>query len=202
MMGSFERALLEEERRRNPAVDPAKSSVWDLVMFTGEEAARINEGRRIGGYEKVEDLYHDAVIDFCDNLIAEDSKKITQLPLKANHMAAAGPGIMAEPVDWNPDSEIINVRICEDSMSPLFDDQQIITMRSKKHSRSPYMKKGTIYLVQLEGEWMVKRYDTRKPRANEKEAEYLTGTKMVGILKSENPTYADIDITGPFEWAA
>ena len=75
-------------------------------------------------------------------------------------------------------------------------------MNHKETSRSPFMKKGLIYLVQLDGEWMVKRYDTRKAKPEEDGADYLTSHGTVGQLKSENPAYDDIDITGPFEWAA
>lgn len=128
---------------------------------------------------------------------------ITRIPQKRAHiMAAAGPGIDAEVIDWDGVDDTVAVKICGESMMPLFEDGQIIEMKHKRASRTPYMKKGVIYLVELEGEWMVKRYDTRRPRKDEKDAEYLTGSGMVGILKSENPAFDDIDITGPFEWAA
>ncbi|MEJ6723648.1 MAG: hypothetical protein QNK80_02885 [Akkermansiaceae bacterium] len=67
-----ERAFLKEERRRNINVKKQGTTVWDLVMFSGREVTEINEGRRLGGYEKVEDLYHDAIIDFCDSLISKE----------------------------------------------------------------------------------------------------------------------------------
>lgn len=137
-----------------------------------------------------------------DEMAQEEFSNITPLPKKADIMAAAGPGIAAEVIDWQGDNDTVSVKICGESMSPLFEDGQIIEMKHKRASRSPFLKKGLIYLVELEGEWMVKRYDNRKPRPEEKDAEYLTATKRVGILKSENPAFQDIDITGPFEWAA
>ena len=73
MMSAFERAILEEERRHNiDTTSPDKESVWDLVMFSGREVTEINEGRRLGGYDKVEDLFHDAIIDYCDSLISKE----------------------------------------------------------------------------------------------------------------------------------
>ena len=73
MMSAFERAILEEERRHNiDTTSPDKESVWDLVMFSCREVTEINEGRRLGGYDKVEDLFHDAIIDYCDSLISKE----------------------------------------------------------------------------------------------------------------------------------
>ena len=73
MSAKFERSFLEEERRRNVNDSNEETSIWDLVMFTGKEVSLINDARRIGGYQKVEDLFHDAVIEFCDSLIAKQS---------------------------------------------------------------------------------------------------------------------------------
>ncbi len=76
MMSAFERAILEEERRHNiDTTSPDKENVWDLVMFSGREVTEINEGRRLGGYDKVEDLFHDAIIDYCDSLISKEWDK-------------------------------------------------------------------------------------------------------------------------------
>ena len=49
---------------------------------------------------------------------------------------------------------------------------------------------------------MVKIYNTRKARQDEKDAEYLNTNGNVGILESVNPDFAPVDITGPFEWNA
>ena len=131
------------------------------------------------------------------------TENIIQIPKKkANIMAAAGPGIMAEVIDWEGDDDTVSVKICGNSNFPLFNDGDVIDMTHKRASRSPFMKKGLIYLVQLDGEWMVKRYDTRKAKPEEKGAEYLTSHGTVGILKSENPEFDDIDIAGDCEWAA
>lgn len=130
------------------------------------------------------------------------SKTLSTSAKKAHLMAAAGPGIMAEVIDWEGEGDTVSVKICGNSMFPLLNDGDVIDMTHKKSSRSPFMKKGLIYLVQLDGEWMVKRYDTRKAKPDEKGADYLTSHGTVGVLKSENPEFKDIDITGPCEWAA
>jgi len=206
MKTAFERVILEEERRATVDITQPGATVWDLVLFTGEEVRKITEAQKAAGYSKVEDLYHDAVIDFCDGLIAEnhvyDLEVKPQRIAEPNIMAAAGPGIMAELIDWNGDSDDVKVKICGESMKPLFEDGQIVVMKHKRCSRSPFLKKGLVYLVQLEGDWMVKRYFTRRPTEEEKGADYLTSSGMVGILRSENPAFDDIPIKGPFDWWA
>lgn len=121
---------------------------------------------------------------------------------KAHIMAAAGTSIGAEVLDWNGAHDTVSVQIVGDSMNPLFEDGQIVDFRHKKTARSPYMKKGLIYLVHYNDGYMVKKYNTRRPKDSEKDAEYLTGSGTVGVLESLNPGFKPIDITGPFEWDA
>lgn len=139
--------------------------------------------------------------EFPTSMVAETGPKYTTKK-KAHIMAAAGSGIAAEVIDWEGTDGTVNVRACGDSMAPKFQDGDIITFRHKSTSRSPYMKKGLIYLVQLAGDWMIKRYNTRPATEEEKTAEYLTSSGTVGILESLNPTHKPIDITSPCEWAA
>ena len=202
MMNAFERAILEEERRHNIDTTSPNESVWDLVMFSGREVAEINEGRRLGGYEKVEDLYHDAVMDFCDSLVASESN-ITPIPKKkATLMAAAGSPIMADVIDWEGDDDIVCVKIVGNSMFPKFSDGEVIDFKHKRASRSPFMKKGLIYLISYNGGHMVKKYNTRKALPEEEGADFLTSHGTVGQLNSINPEFAPVDITGPCEWDA
>lgn len=132
--------------------------------------------------------------------VVEDEPVEVPVLKKAHIMAAAGLGIMAEVVDWDENSPTINVKICGDSMEPLFSDGDVIEMHNRKFSRTPFMKKGLIYLVNLDGELMVKRYETRKPRKDEKDAEYLNDFGMVPFLASENPAFDEIIIDGNFHW--
>lgn len=114
----------------------------------------------------------------------------------------AGSGIEAEVIDWSAADDQIRVQINGLSMSPKFHDGDVISMMQRGRSRSPFMKKGLIYLVEYDGGKMVKRYNTRQARPDEKDADYLTPTGTVGVLESENPDYKPIDITGPIDWFA
>lgn len=122
---------------------------------------------------------------------------------KAAIMAAAGTeagAIECEVGDWDMKNGIAPVRICGRSMEPVFHDEDVVTCHHKAWARSPYMKKGLIYLVHYNGGFLIKRYNTRKPKPDEAEADYLTNTGKVGVLESLNPKFPRIDITGPFEW--
>lgn len=124
-------------------------------------------------------------------------------PRTAGMMASAGTADSAnncEPQGIDLVNGTVPVRVTGMSMEPLFSDDDIITFRLKGWSRSPYMKKGVIYLVEYNGGNLIKRYNTRKPKPGEDASEYLTGTGMVGVLESLNPEFPDIDITGPFDW--
>ena len=200
MMDAFERAILEEEARGRVDTTKEDLSVWDLGTFTGMETARIMEGVKIGGYNKVEDLYHDAIMEYCDDLIAEESK-ITTLPKRTNVIAAAGAGVNAEIVDWNGEPTI-NVRITGLSMTPKFNDDDLVKFTHKSQARSPWMRKGLIYFVDYNGGYMVKVYNTRPAREDERDAEYLTASGSAGVLESLNPEFPPIDITQPLEWLA
>jgi len=70
-----ERAIKEEEKLRRGTIQEKGDTIWKDVMFSGEETSRIYQGKVIGGYERLEDLYHDAVVVYCDDLIA--SRQVT-----------------------------------------------------------------------------------------------------------------------------
>lgn len=203
--------IIERLMEADAAREAEESDIpQNLVLeFSKEQFSEICDAA-LAAHQKPRDWAEDQLMRLADADIEEIAAEIRQykMPVRpsmvaeAHIMAAAGPGIAAEVVDWNCADDQVRVRIVGDSMAPLFADGQVIEMMHKKISRSPYMKKGLIYLVELEGEWMVKRYDTREPREDEQGAEYLTNSGSVGILKSENPDFADIDITGPFEWSA
>lgn len=75
-----ERALLEQERRRNVDLTRPDASVWDLVYFSGVEIRKIDQAQTTAGYAKKEDLYHDAVIDYCERLIEQASNEAEEIP--------------------------------------------------------------------------------------------------------------------------
>lgn len=117
-------------------------------------------------------------------------------------MAAAGSPIGAEVMDWNGPSSTILVRICGLSMLPLLDDGDEVAMHSRDVSRSPFMRKGLIYLLHYDGGWMVKRYNTRDPREEELGSDFLTPGGKVPVLESLNPDYPEIPIRGDLNWMA
>lgn len=189
--------LMEEDALADQAKPP-----HNLVLEFDDDEYEPIEKAALNAQRTVRDWAKRTLNDIASESVEEIAAKIAPFHSRtANIMAAAGPGIAAEVIDWDQ-GDRVRVKIVGDSMAPLFEDGQVIEMRHKKASRSPYMKKGMIYLVELDGEWMVKRYGTRKPRKDESGAEYLTTSGSVGVLKSENPEFPDIDITGPFEWAA
>lgn len=70
-----ERAFGEEERRREVDQTRPGASVWDLVYFNGSEMAKIDRAKKAGGYDALPALYKDAVINFADQLLAEESRR-------------------------------------------------------------------------------------------------------------------------------
>lgn len=143
---------------------------------------------------------------YCESQYQAEPENITPMPKKkANILAAAGSGIEADIIDWDGSSPTLNVGVYGLSMLGSFDDGDVITMTHKSQSRSPYMKKGLVYLVEMDGKMLIKEFGTRKARPDEHDADYLNGHGMVGILKSHNPNktdFPDIDITQPIEWIA
>lgn len=120
---------------------------------------------------------------------------------KAHLMAAAGSPIDAEVLDWEGKNGIIDVRICGLSMAPKLNDGDVVGMRLKSEARNPYMKKGLIYLVEYDGGYTIKRYNTRKPKPEEEGEEWVENGR-VKVLESLNPDHKEIIIKQPVEWFA
>lgn len=129
----------------------------------------------------------------------EDSAK--RLSQRAHILAAAGSPITAEVEDWEAGDGKVLVRLSGLSMAPKLNDGDVIEMRHKSTARSPFMKKGLIYLIEYDGGFTVKRYNTRKATKDEIGEEWVVDGK-VKILESINPNYPDIVIKGQLEWVA
>jgi SOS-response transcriptional repressor LexA len=129
------------------------------------------------------------------------ASKVSQFPVKAHILAAAGPPILSEVMDWDGDDDTVMVRITGLSMAPVLNDGDVIPMRHKKISRNPFMKKGLIYLVEYDGGYTVKRYNTRPATPEEKGEEWVERGK-VKVLESINPEFPEIIIKQPLEWVA
>lgn len=120
---------------------------------------------------------------------------------KPHLAAAAGSPILSEVIDWEGDDDLVLIRVCGLSMSPLFEDGDVIAMKHRRASRSPFMKKGLVYLVAYDGGYTIKRYNTRPATAEEAGEEWATGGK-VKVLESVNPSYPEIIIRQELEWLA
>ena len=134
-------------------------------------------------------------------------KKLVPLVPKAHIMAAAGPPLGAEVENWEGDDDTLLVRISGLSMVPLLNDGDVISMHHKRAARSPFMKKGLIYLVQIDGGYTVKRYNTRLATEAEIESgiSYVSkadGKTKVHVLQSINPDFPEIVINSAAEWVA
>lgn len=206
MTKAFERAFSEEERRRDVDTTKPGASIWDLVYFSGSEVEKIDRARKIGGYPALPAMYRDAVIQFADKLIDGEKKSIPITPIspataKPHLQAAAGSPILSEVTDWDGADNTVRVRINGLSMEPRLHDGEVITMRHKRASRSPWMKKGLIYLVEYDGGYTVKRYNTRRAHAEEIGQDWAEDGK-VKVLESLNPEFPEIIIKQPVEWVA
>jgi transcriptional regulator with XRE-family HTH domain len=204
-----------EKGKNNPSggalkiLQQLRSGEIVVTELSDLEAKLLEQNVKIGGFASAEDYLTASL----KHLLAHGEfmnilpKKDTQAPRaprkKANLMAAAGTEtavITCEVDEWNMEQGTVNVRIVGQSMEPMFSDDDIVTFRHKDWSRSPFMKKGVIYLVRYNDGYLIKRYNTRDPKPEEEGAEYLTNTGRVGVLESLNQSFPDIDITGPFEW--
>ncbi len=130
------------------------------------------------------------------------------IPIGRPHIhAAAGSPIGADVEEWDGEDDTVLVRINGLSMHPLLNDQQIVSMHHKRAARSPFMKKGLIYLVEYDGGYTVKRYNTRLATAEEigSEISYVSradGKTKVHVLQSINPDFPEIVIKDAAEWVA
>lgn len=128
-----------------------------------------------------------------------------QSSMKTVHtMAAAGSEVEAEIIDWDEGARELNVRITGDSMAPLFNDDDVISMAPRSLAKgSQIMAKGKFYLIREAGGLKLKRYNTRPARPDEAGADYLTPRGTVGILESVNPAYPATDIVDTdVDWIA
>lgn len=141
------------------------------------------------------------IIDELNKAAAEWRAKITPIRLKADIQAAAGSPICAEVVDWEGGNDTITVKINGLSMVPTLHDGDVVPMKLKRISRSPYMRKGLIYLVAYDGGYTVKRYNTRPATAEEAGEEWVENGK-VKVLESDNEEFPEIVIKQPLEWVA
>ena len=71
LASAIERAFDEELKLRS--VKGSTTDVWDLVTFTAPETIRIDRAKTQGGFGRLEDFYHEAVIYLTDDLLSQRS---------------------------------------------------------------------------------------------------------------------------------
>lgn len=199
---------MEEDAAKSAAKPPHNLVLeFDDAQYGPIEQAALasNETVREWAKRTLNDAANIDVREFAADLIpldrvAEDPTPYRFTP-RPNILAAAGSPIAAEIMDMDGVDDTIQVRIHGLSMEPKLHDGEVITMRHKRVSRNPWMKKGLIYLVQYDGGYTVKRYNTRPARAEEKGEEWAEGGK-VKVLQALNPSFPEIIIKAPVEWVA
>lgn len=228
MNTAFERAFSEEERRREVDLTKPGSSVWDLVYFNGLEVERIDRAKKAGGYSDLPSFYRDAVIDLADAILAKEatpeSGKVTTIPRREEIAstdtlvafpeiplihAAAGSPISADSDTFAPTKKIgagrFAVKLHGDSMSPTYPHGSTVILHERGALAKPTLKKGQIYLFDVDGEKTLKVYNTRNATQEEIDAgisyeSIRTHDQKVHVLQSLNPEYPEIVAKEPIDW--
>lgn len=199
---------MEEDAAKSSAKPPHNLVLeFDDAQYTPIEQAALAARETVREWAKrtLNEAASMDVQDFASSIIPIDRVAEEPTPYRftprPNILAAAGSPIAAEIMDMDGVDDTIQVRIHGLSMEPKLHDGDVITMRHKRVSRNPWMKKGLIYLVQYDGGYTVKRYNTRPARAEEKGEEWAEGGK-VKVLQALNPSFPEIIIKEPVEWVA
>lgn len=191
MLDAFERVLMIEEAQQTHTKSSASESVWDHVWFNGLETKRIMQAMVSGGYQKAEDLYHDAVINFADNLNKGDTAAF-ELPFPSVPLlrAAAGVPILADAEHVEPDHDLGEGRFLlelrGDSMEPRFRNKQRLVLRDKATLKRPLLKYEQFYCFIHNGAATFKQW-----------AKDSGGRK---VLRSLNSNYPDIPADEATDW--
>lgn len=189
-----------------PVAAPETPDFTVRIDFTDEEMAEIAKAAEIVGTGARDFIrrasVHQARVRIKEHHQSSGIISMTQPQApRPQILAAAGSPIGAEVMDWHGAGDTVAVKISGLSMEPLLHDGDVISMKHKRISRSPFMKKGLIYLVEYDGGFTVKRYNTRPPTPEERDCEWVENGK-VRILESLNPDYPEIIIKAPLDWIA
>lgn len=196
--------LMEDDERAEAERLKSDSSVPQSHLVIQVDVEEFNAWERIAIQQTPPQTVTDWALQAIKDAFAAEqkiSKTVTNMPAKPHILAAAGSPITAEVMDWNGLDDTVMVRISGLSMVPLLNDGDVVPMKLKKVSRNPFMKKGLIYLVEYDGGYTVKRYNTRPAKPDEKGEEWVENGR-VKVLESLNPDYSEIIIKQPLEWIA
>lgn len=212
---AVKRAFAEEERRREVDMTKAGASVWDLVYFSGKETDLITKAKAAGGYKDLPTLYHDAIVEFAEQILKKEAAdktdhkpgNIEMLPTIAAHQEAeqsafwldlvggiaAGSKITSdcppEPIRVAKayDAEIhYALKVFGQSMEPKIKDGAIIVVKKLPAGWKP--KKGSIVVYEDSHGASLKEFGYRKASAGE-EADVMGN---VAVLRSLNKAFPDI----------
>jgi hypothetical protein len=168
-------AIVEREGLKD---SPKPLSVWDRVYFDGAETTRIYEAARSAGYLKIEDLYHDAVMDYCDELLATDPVPVSEFPFPGS--VAAGQPVEPERAE--------TLKVASD-LSP--DNHAVFEINGE--SGGDEFKDGERWLVEIfPGE--ARTAKKGKPAVfRDKDGAYLKIYQGKGLpLRSVDPNHPDV----------
>jgi SOS-response transcriptional repressor LexA len=123
--------------------------------------------------------------------------------------AAAGQPVSADEDTYVPTREVgpnrFAVQLHGDSMSPKYPDGSVVILRERDSLSRPLLKKGEVYLFDLQGEKTLKAYGSRVATKDEiaKGLSYVSpadGKTKVHVLKSLNPKHPEIIVAGEAVW--
>lgn len=201
------RSLMEEDAASSQAKVPHNLVLeFDDNEYAPVEKAALDQRMTIREWARTV-LNEAAAMSDEDFFATFIDKKLVPMPVRPHIVAAAGSPLGAEVEDWDGEGDTVLVRISGLSMEPLLHDGDLIPMHHKRGARSQFMKKGLIYLVEIDGGYTVKKYNTRL--ASEEEIEsgisYVSkadGKTKVHVLQSLNPEFSEIVIESAAEWVA
>jgi len=203
----------EEARQKNP-VNPLE--LHQIVLRPTDE--ELTNWNRAANKENL------VIVDWCiqslndaaakiiagklDNILRPLETPYRTSPRESAHLqAAAGSPIHTDVQDWDGEDDTVMVKINGLSMMPMLNDGDVIAMKHKRASSTPYPAKGKIYLFAYQGGYTVKRYNTRVASQNEIKAGYSYVSAndkkpKVRVLQSINQDFPEIVLQDEAEWLA
>lgn len=179
------------------------------IPFTDEEYGEIAAAAGIVQAEIKDFIRKAAIIKAQEDILrAEKAENILTFPEIPLIHAAAGQPVSSDIDSYEPTRELgrgrFAVQLHGDSMAPRYRDGQTVIMRERESLKNPVLKKGQIYLFDVNGEKTVKVYNTRPATKKEIEAglsyHSADGTEKVRVLQSLNPSHPEIIATEPILW--
>lgn len=138
-----------------------------------------------------------------------DADRIIAFPEIPLLHAAAGEPFSADRDTYTPTRQTgpgrFAVQLHGSSMTPRYPDGTVVILRERDSLKNPVLKKGEIYLFDIEGEKTLKIYGSRPATKTEIATGHTytspaDGKTKVRILKSLNPDFPEIRVTEEVSW--